>query len=137
MTEHEVKIKHTPITNIHIALVPKKQYNEACEEIQQLKTRLEKALDKIEEKSLENVIIYESSEFITLESVREELSLMANSMSTQKALASKFGVTQSFLCGVINGRKKPGSKILKFLKLRKIQVYVEIKDGRNHTAPTK
>jgi hypothetical protein len=62
--------------------------------------------------------------------VREELRLLADSMSTHAALAKKMGISPAYLCDVLDGRRNPGPKILKFLKLKKVVCYGEAKDER-------
>lgn len=65
-------------------------------------------------------------EYQTLADVREELQLLANSMSSQSALARKMGISLSYLRGVLAGKSKPGPKVMKFLKLKRVIVYQEL-----------
>ena len=62
--------------------------------------------------------------------VLEEISLLANSMSTHKALADKMGISDAYLCDIIAGRREPGPKVLQFLKLEKVIVYHDRKIDR-------
>lgn len=59
--------------------------------------------------------------------VVEELRLMADSMSTHAALALKIGITPQYLADILQKRRAPGPKVLRFLKLRAMRVYVEDK----------
>lgn len=59
--------------------------------------------------------------------VREELRLLADSMSTHRALAEKIGITEAYLSKLLSGQDTPGPKVLAFLKLEKVIVYREKK----------
>ena len=60
---------------------------------------------------------------ITLEEVRDDLRFMANDMSTHAALAKKIGISPAYLCDILEGRRNPGPKVLRFMKLKKIVGY--------------
>lgn len=64
-------------------------------------------------------------QYLTTQEVVEELRLLANGMSTQKALAEKMGISAACLCDVLEGRRLPGPAILQFLKLERVIVYRE------------
>lgn len=68
--------------------------------------------------------------YISLEDIREEIRLLADSMSTHKALADLMGISPQYLNDLIKGNRKPGPKVQKFLKIRSVTVYVETNDGR-------
>lgn len=63
--------------------------------------------------------------YLRLKEVVEELRLLANSMSSEKALAEKIGISPAYLNDILSGRRNPGPMVLKFLKLEKRTVYVE------------
>ena len=54
---------------------------------------------------------------------------MASEMGSQKALAEKLGVTQSYLSDVLNGRREPGPKMLAALGLEAEKVFKKKADG--------
>ena len=65
-------------------------------------------------------------EYISLEDIQEEIKLLANSMSTYKALADKMGISPQYLNDLIKGTRKPGPMVQKFLKVKAVTVYVEV-----------
>jgi transcriptional regulator with XRE-family HTH domain len=65
------------------------------------------------------------SDVLTESDVREELRLLADSMSTHKALADKIGISPQYLHDILRGNRKPGRKVLAFLKLKAVTVYRE------------
>jgi predicted transcriptional regulator len=66
------------------------------------------------------------SKYLTVATVREDLRFLADSMSTHKALADKIGISQAYLCDVLEGRRDPGPIIIRFLKLKKVTMYKEV-----------
>jgi transcriptional regulator with XRE-family HTH domain len=65
------------------------------------------------------------SDVLTEYDVREELRLLANSMSTHKALANKIGISPQYLHDILRGNRKPGRKVLAYLKLEAVTGYRE------------
>ncbi len=65
--------------------------------------------------------------YLIRKEVVEELRLLANSMSSEKALAEIIGVSPAYLNDILSGRRNPGPAVLKFLKLEKRTIYVERK----------
>lgn len=65
-------------------------------------------------------------QLISKRDIIEELRLLADSMSTHKALATKIGISPAFLSDILHGKRDPGSKVCKFLKVEPILVYKEI-----------
>lgn len=65
-------------------------------------------------------------DFIDTTAVVEELRLLADSMSTRKALADRIGISPAYLCDILKGRRNPGPAVCKFLKLEPVLVYKEI-----------
>ena len=65
-------------------------------------------------------------DFVDAAAVVEELRLLADSMSTRKALADKIGISPAYLCDILKGRRAPGPAVCKFLKLEAVVVYREI-----------
>lgn len=47
----------------------------------------------------------------------------AQADATQKALATKIGVSTSFLCDILNGNREPQGKVLDFLGLDRVVTY--------------
>ena len=45
--------------------------------------------------------------FHVQESIVEELRLLADSMSTHQALAKKIGISEAYLCDILQGRRNP------------------------------
>ena len=76
---------------------------------------------------IEHEIMMAYTEWIPLPDVIEELRLLADSMSTHKALAEKIGISDQFLCDILKGKRLPGKKVLKFLKLESVLMYREAK----------
>jgi hypothetical protein len=66
--------------------------------------------------------------FISRKDIVEDLRLLADSMSTHKALAKKIGISPQFLCDILAGKRLPGKKVCNFLKVEPILVYREIKN---------
>jgi transcriptional regulator with XRE-family HTH domain len=64
---------------------------------------------------------------VSAEAIVEELRLLADSMSSHKALAAKIGISPAYLSDILKGRRNPGSKVCKFLKVEPVPVYREIK----------
>lgn len=64
--------------------------------------------------------------YLTPDDVREDLRLLADSMSTHSALAVKIGISPAYLCDVLQGRREPGPAILRFLKVKKVVIYHEM-----------
>lgn len=64
-------------------------------------------------------------EYIPQASIVEELRLLADSMSSQKALADKIDISESYLCDILQGRRNPGPKVCEFLKVDPELVYKE------------
>ena len=62
--------------------------------------------------------------FLSLDDVREELRLLADSMSTHKAFADKVGISPQYLHDILSGKRSPGKAVLKFLKLQSVTLYV-------------
>lgn len=65
------------------------------------------------------------SGYLALEDVREEIRLLADSMSTHKALADKIGISPQYLHDILAGKRLPGKAVLEFLKLQSMTVYIE------------
>lgn len=64
------------------------------------------------------------SGFLSLDDVREELRLLADSMSTHKAFADKVGISPQYLHDILAGKRSPGKAVLRFLKLQSVTVYI-------------
>lgn len=62
--------------------------------------------------------------FLSLDDVRGELRLLADSMSTHKAFADKVGISPQYLHDILAGKRSPGKAVLKFLKLQSVTLYV-------------
>jgi hypothetical protein len=67
----------------------------------------------------------DSKRYIPLEDVREEIRLLADSMSTHKAFAEKASISPQYLNDILQKKRLPGKKILAFLKLKAVIVYEE------------
>jgi len=65
---------------------------------------------------------------LTQAEVVEELRLLADSMSTHKALADRIGISAAYLSDVLHGRREPGPAICRFLKLAPETIYKEARD---------
>jgi hypothetical protein len=65
--------------------------------------------------------------YVSQADIVEELRLLADSMSTHRALAKKIGISDAYLSDVLNGRRDPGPAICKFLKVEAVTVYREVK----------
>jgi len=65
----------------------------------------------------------DSKRYISLEDVREEIRLLADSMSTHKAFAEKAGISPQYLNDILQKKRLPGKKVLAFLKLKSVIVY--------------
>ena len=68
-------------------------------------------------------------DYISQDSIVEELRLLADSMSTRKALAKKIGISEAYLCDILHGRRNPGPAVCQFLKVKPMLVYMEEKNG--------
>lgn len=55
--------------------------------------------------------------------VTEELRRRLATAGTQKALADQLGISQPFLCQVINGQREPGKALLDTLGLERVVIY--------------
>lgn len=66
-------------------------------------------------------------DYISEKDIVEELRLLADSMSSHKALADKIGVSETYLSDVLHGKRSPGLPIQRFLKVKRVSVYVEAK----------
>jgi transcriptional regulator with XRE-family HTH domain len=53
----------------------------------------------------------------------------ADEAGTQKALAARLGVSDSYLADVLNGRKDPGEAILEPLGLERVVTYRRKRNG--------
>jgi DNA-binding transcriptional regulator YdaS (Cro superfamily) len=60
---------------------------------------------------------------VDADAVRQMLASHALALGSQKALAEKIGVTQAFVCDIINGRREPSGKPVAFLGLRRVVSY--------------
>jgi hypothetical protein len=69
-------------------------------------------------------------DYIPLADIREELRLLADSMSSHAALARKIGISDAYLCDVLQGRREPGPAICRFLKVKRVVVYQEIENDK-------
>lgn len=47
---------------------------------------------------------------------------------SQKALAAELGITPSYLCDVLQGRREPGPQVLRALGLERVISYREIRE---------
>lgn len=56
--------------------------------------------------------------------VRAELRAKAKQLGGQQDLAAAIGVSKSFLCDILAGRRAPTGKVIKFLGLERRTVYV-------------
>jgi DNA-binding XRE family transcriptional regulator len=65
--------------------------------------------------------------YISQKDIVEELRLLADSMSTHKALAVKIGISEQYLCDILKGKRNPGIKVCEFLKVDAVLVYRERK----------
>lgn len=65
--------------------------------------------------------------FLSQPDIIEELRLLADSMSSHKALAEKIGISEAYLCDILKGRRNPGVEVCKFLKVEAVLVYKETK----------
>ena len=54
--------------------------------------------------------------------------------STLRAVATRLGITASYLSDTINGRRDPGPKLLTGLGLSRRVTYHRLTDGRSSTA---
>lgn len=55
--------------------------------------------------------------------IAEELRRRVAEVGTQKILADQLGVSQPFLCQVINGQREPGPVLLDALGIEKVVTY--------------
>lgn len=67
------------------------------------------------------------SEYISKTDIVEELRLLADSMSTHETLAAKIGISPQYLCDILKGKRNPGVKVCKFLKVEPVLMYLEVK----------
>ena len=67
------------------------------------------------------------AELISQADIVEEVRLLADSMSTHEALAEKMNISSQYLSDVLQGRRNPGPKIQKFLGVKRVIMYQEIK----------
>ena len=65
--------------------------------------------------------------YLSQKDIVEELRLLADSMSTHQALAQKIGISEAYLCDILQGRRNPGPKVCAFLKIQAVTVYKEAK----------
>ena len=86
---------------------------------------VEKKMDT-DEKLLRHEIAMSLRKTHSLKTVVEELRLLADSMSTHKALAEKIGISPQYLHDILSGHRAPGIKVLVFLKLEAITVYRDV-----------
>jgi len=69
------------------------------------------------------------SGYLTEADIVEELRLLADSMSTHKALAEKIGISEAYLCDILNRRRSPGESVCRFLKVKPVTIYMST-DGK-------
>ena len=61
---------------------------------------------------------------MTIEYVRSRLEKSCDALGSQKAFAAKHGISQPYINDVLLGRREPGEKILRALKMKKVVGYV-------------
>jgi hypothetical protein len=66
------------------------------------------------------------SSLLTYEQLREVLRAAARREGSMNTLALKLGIDGSYMGLVINGKRKPGKKLLKALGLRQVTLYQPI-----------
>lgn len=64
--------------------------------------------------------------FVQKRDLVEELRLLADSMSSHKALATKIGISPQYLLDILKGKRDPGTKVCIFLGVTPVLVYKEI-----------
>ena len=61
---------------------------------------------------------------MTAEQVRHQLADLASAQGSQRALATRIGISPAYLCEIIGGTREPAGKVLEWLKLRREVRYV-------------
>ncbi len=66
---------------------------------------------------------------LTRDDIRVRLSAAVRDLGSQKALAEKAGVSQTYLCDVLRGRREPGERLLAAIDLRRVDRFVNLRGG--------
>lgn len=66
---------------------------------------------------------------LTYDDIRARLSTAVRDLGSQKALAEKAGVSQTYLCDVLRGRREPGERLLAAIDLRRVDRFVSLRGG--------
>lgn len=66
---------------------------------------------------------------LTYDDIRARLSAAVRDLGSQKALAEKAGVSQTYLCDVLRGRREPGERLLAAIDLRRVDRFVSLRGG--------
>ena len=74
----------------------------------------------------------EGDAMMPVEYVRRQLELKCTALGSQKRFSQKHHVSLPYVNDVLNGRREPGEKILKALKMKRVTGYVYVSKRREH-----
>lgn len=72
------------------------------------------------------------ADMMPVEHVRWQLELKCTALGSQKRFSQKHHVSLPYVNDVLNGRREPGEKILKALKMKRVTGYVYVSKRREH-----
>ena len=69
------------------------------------------------------------SELMTLDQFKAELHFLVSRFGSQQEAAQKWGISESYLSDVLNGRRKPGAKFCKAVGYERVMMFVDTRIG--------
>ncbi|MFN8468577.1 MAG: helix-turn-helix transcriptional regulator [Caldilineaceae bacterium] len=69
------------------------------------------------------------SELMTLDQFKAELYFLVSRFGSQQEAAQEWGISESYLSDVLNGRRKPGAKFCKAVGYERVMMFVDTRIG--------
>jgi len=69
------------------------------------------------------------SELMTLDQFTAELYFLVSRFGSQQEAAREWGISESYLSDVLNGRRKPGAKFCKALGYERVMMFLDTRIG--------
>ena len=69
------------------------------------------------------------SELMTLDQFKAELYFLVSRFGSQQEAAQEWGISESYLSDVLNGRRRPGAKFCKAVGYERVMMFVDTRIG--------
>lgn len=69
------------------------------------------------------------SELMTLDQFKAELYFLVSRFGSQQEAAQEWGISESYLSDVLNGRRRPGAKFCKAVGYERVMMFLDTRIG--------